>query len=120
MHHYNFEKLEVWNLGISLVKEIYNLVKKFPEDEKYGLTSQIKRSAISIPTNIAEGVSRLNDKEKARYLEIAYGSAIEVLNHIIIARTLSFTNEEEESIVRTKINELTNKLNAFHQKLKKI
>ena len=84
-YQYNFERLEIWELSISFSVEIYSATGKFPPTEKYGLISQIRRAANSISANIAEGNSRLGNKEKARFIQIAYGSAIEVLNHLILS-----------------------------------
>jgi len=70
----NYRNLEVWKLGILLVKEIYALSNNFPNDEKFGLSSQIKRAAVSIPSNIAEGYGRGSDKDFRRFLLIARGS----------------------------------------------
>jgi len=93
--------------------------KKFPASEKFGLVSQLRRSSSSISSNIAEGVSRFSTKDKARFIEIAYGSTIEVLNHFILSKELEFIDQKELAIYREKINELSNKINAFYQNLKK-
>jgi len=85
-----YRDLEVWKKSIKLVKEVYYLVNEFPDDEKYGLTSQIKRAVVSIPSNIAEGASRYSDKESCRFIDIALGSIAEVETQIIIAKELGF------------------------------
>jgi four helix bundle protein len=72
MHLYSFEKLEVWKAFIQLAKKIYNDTKSFPDDEKFGLISQMRRCSISIASNIAEGTVRLTHKDKAHFLTIAY------------------------------------------------
>ncbi|MGZ0016593.1 four helix bundle protein [Yeosuana sp. AK3] len=72
MHVYSFEKLEVWKVSIQLAKKIYHDTKSFPDDEKFGLISQIRRCSISIASNIAEGTARLTHKDKAPFLTIAY------------------------------------------------
>jgi len=119
MHEYNFEKLEIWKLAIQLAVNVYKTTKKFPASEKFGLVSQLRRSSSSISSNIAEGVSRFSTKDKARFIEIAYGSTIEVLNHFILSKELEFIDQKELTIYREKINELSNKINAFYQNLKK-
>ncbi|MFN0293165.1 four helix bundle protein [Pedobacter helvus] len=75
---YTFEKLEVWQLSRSFVKELYEITKSFPKDEQYGLTSQIRRAAVSISSNIAEVSSRLTTKDKAHFTMIAFSSTMEV------------------------------------------
>ncbi|HMR90298.1 MAG TPA: four helix bundle protein [Saprospiraceae bacterium] len=119
MKYYSFEKLEIWKLSIELGVSIYAFTQKLPTEEKFGLVSQLKRASSSISTNISEGVSRFTDKEKARFIEISYGSTIEVLSHLLFAQALGFIEEQELNSFRLKINELTNKLNSFHLHLKK-
>ena len=115
MRLYSFEKLEVWQLGRELTVDIYRISRDFPEDEKFGLTSQIRRAAISITSNIAEGSSRQTGKEQARFTEIAFGSLLEVLNQIIIASDLEYIEKEVVSNERTLIEELGNKLNKLRE-----
>ncbi len=117
MKFYSFEKLEIWKLSIALGVSIYTFTKKLPSDEKFGLISQLKRASSSISTNIAEGVSRFTDKEKSRFIEISYGSTIEVMSHLLFAYELGLIEEQDLNNFRLKINELTNKLNAFHTQL---
>ena len=74
----DFQKLTIWQKGIEITKRIYELSKQLPRNEEYGLVSQIKRSAVSIPSNIAEGASRKSNKDFARFLEIAIGSTFEL------------------------------------------
>ena len=82
----SFKDLFVWQKGIELVNDIYKLTKQFPEDEVYGLTSQIRRAAISIPANIAEGCGRGTTKNYIQFLEISRGSLLELETLIIIAK----------------------------------
>ena len=110
MRLYSFEKLEVWQLARKFTKEIYRISSAFPDEEKFGLTSQIRRAAISVSSNIAEGSSRRSGIEQARYTEIAYGSLLEVLNQLILAGDLNFIPEKEIKIQRPIIEELVNKL----------
>ena len=88
------KKLEVWKFSIELVKEIYLLTQSFPQNEIYGLTSQIRRAAISIPSNISEGLSRNSSKEKSRFLEIARSSIVELDTQIEISLQLNFVNKD--------------------------
>ena len=115
MYTYPFEKLEVWQLARMLRKDIYAVVNKFPKEELFGLTSQLKRSASSIGDNISEGSARLSAKDRAHFFVVAYSSAIETVNHIIGASDLNYINENEYLYFRTKLEELTNKINSLHK-----
>lgn len=86
----NYKDLIVWQKSIQLVVSIYDLVSRFPREEIYGITSQIKRSAVSIPSNIAEGSKRKTVKDFGHFLAIAYGSASELQTQIDIVRLLPF------------------------------
>ena len=116
-YEFYFEKLEVWKNARSFVTSIYETTKVFPSDEKYGLTSQIRRSALSIMANIAEGMSRKTTKEKKRFINIAYGSAIETLNFIIIAQDLNLITTEDYHTLRKDLEYIANQLNALHRTL---
>lgn len=117
MREFYFEKLEVWKEARIFTREIYIVSKNFPDEEKFGLTSQIRRSAMSISANIAEGSSRKTDKDKARFINVAYSSAIEVLNYLILSKDLEWLKEEEYIELREKIEKITNQLNSFYKVL---
>lgn len=89
-----YRELDVWNKSIELVEEIYKISASFPSDEKFGLTSQIRRAATSIPCNIAEGFGREHLKEYLHHLSMSKGSLLEVETQIIIAVKLSFVKKE--------------------------
>ena len=92
--------LDVWNKSVELVTEVYEITKNFPKDEMFGLTSQIRRSAVSIPSNIAEGSARKGNKEFAQFLYISLGSAAELETQFIIANNLKYMSSNEyESII---------------------
>lgn len=92
----SYKDLKVWQQGITLVKHIYELTSSFPKDELYGLTSQLRRAAVSVPSNIAEGSSRKNSKKEfVRFLHIAYGSLAEIETQLIIAQELGFASKEQ-------------------------
>jgi len=112
-----FEKLEVWQNSRSFVKEIYTITTNFPDNEKFGLISQIRRASLSISANIAEGMSRNTDKDKARFISISFGSAIEVVNFLILANDLNMINEKDYMQLREKLEKITNQLNSLHNKL---
>lgn len=98
---FSFEQLEMWNLSMDFVTEIYELLKQFPENEKYALTSQIRRAAISVPSNIAEGTGRSSIKEKLHFNEIAMGSLVEVICQLNIAKRVGYINEDDFSRFKT-------------------
>ena len=97
----NFRELDIWNLSRELVKEIYFLMKIMPDEEKYGLTSQIKRSVISIPSNIAEGCAKKSNKDFSRFLEISLGSCYELETQLILCTDVDLIPEKniEEKII---------------------
>ncbi|MEO1033087.1 MAG: four helix bundle protein [Bacteroidota bacterium] len=113
MKIYSFEKLDVWQESIALVKIIYSLTESFPIDEKFGLTSQLKRATVSISSNLAEGTSRATPKDKAYFTTIFFSSAMEVLNQLIISKDLGFISENDYILARNKIEKITNMLNAL-------
>ena len=86
----NFREYDVWIDGMDIVKSIYTIVTDFPSSEKFSLTSQITRSAVSIPSNIAEGASRNSEKDFARFLEISLGSAFELETQLRVANQLNY------------------------------
>lgn len=89
----NFRNLNVWKKGVNLVKEVYRLSSLLPEEEKFGLKSQICRAAVSVPSNIAEGSSRNSEIEYKRFLEIAMGSLFELETQLILIHELCFLSE---------------------------
>ena len=91
---FNFEKLEVWQKAIEFADYVYLVTKTFPDDERFGLTSQMRRATVSISSNIAEGSSRYSRDDYARFLQIATGSVFEVVSQSFIARRQNFLSEE--------------------------
>ncbi len=110
---FSFEKLNVWIDSKELVKIIYTVTRKFPSEERFGLTSQLRRASISVASNLAEGTSRKTNKDKAHFSTISYSSLMEVLNQIIIAKELDFLETKEYMNIRTQIEKVANKLNAL-------
>lgn len=102
--------LIVWQNGIRLVTEIYNLTKNFPKEELYGLATQMRRSAISIPSNIAEGSARNHNKEFIQFLYVALGSCAELETQLIISLNLGFINNETLESFMEKIKDIRNML----------
>ena len=98
--------LKVWQKGIELVKSIYEITQSFPSNEQFGLVSQMRRAAVSIPSNIAEGCGRNSDKELIHFLYIALGSASELETQIIISQELSFLQPEKSEQMQSLIFEI--------------
>jgi len=101
-----YKDLKIWQKGILLVKEVYKITEKMPRVEVYGLTNQIRRSAVSIPSNIAEGQSRQHEKEFKQFLYLALGSLAELETQLIIANELNYVNREDLKGVGEKIVEI--------------
>ena len=114
-YKYAFENLEVWKESREFVAQIYIISKDFPIEEKYGLSTQIRRAAVSIVSNIAEGISRKSNKEKIRFIEISYGSLMEVYCQLCIALDLKYINKEQLDQYKDIIDKLANKLNALNR-----
>ncbi len=113
MYIYYFEKLNVWKISRKLVKDIYKITAGFPETELYGLTGQIRRAALSIHTNIAEGSARNSNKDQIRFTTFAYSSSMELLNLLILSVDLNYLDNEDFVSLRQSIEEISNKLNAL-------
>jgi four helix bundle protein len=113
MYTYSFEKLEVWNEAKEFAKSIYILTSTFPDSEKFGLISQLRRASVSICSNIAEGSARHSYKDKAHFTAMAFSSAIEVLNQLILSFELNIIIEDDYLKLRRDIESVTNKLNGL-------
>ncbi|MFT3992305.1 MAG: four helix bundle protein [Luteolibacter sp.] len=92
---FGFEKLEVWQCAIEFADTVYAITRHFPADERFGLTNQMRRAAVSISSNIAEGTSRLSRKDFTRFLEIASGSLFEVVSQSYIGRNQGFLSDAD-------------------------
>jgi four helix bundle protein len=113
----SYQDLEVWQKAMDLVEDCYRLTREFPDNEVYGLSSQLQRSAVSIPANIAEGRERGRTKEFLHHLSIAYGSLAELETHILIARRLNYVNEENLRQLMDRIAEIGRMLNGLRGSL---
>jgi four helix bundle protein len=111
--------LIVWQKARVLVKEIYTKTSGFPASELYGLTSQMRRAAVSIPANIAEGAGRGSTKEYAHFISIATGSAVELETHLFIAHDLGFLNEANKNGLEDLLNEVLRMLKRMREALRK-
>ncbi len=115
MHTYSFEKLEVWQKAMILVKKIYKVTSDFPSEEKFGLISQIRRAAISVTCNLAEGSSRTSKKDQAHFTQLSFSSLMEVLNILIVSNDLAFIDQNNLMELRNIIEEISNGLNALRK-----
>ena len=112
----NYKDLVVWQKAIAFVSEIYLLTKGFPSDERFSLTDQMRRAAVSIPSNIAEGHARKSKADFARFLRISYGSSAEIETQLIIAKNLNYLTDPQLQEPLQKITELQKMLNALMSK----
>lgn len=112
-----YKDLKVWQKADELAFEIYRLTKKLPKDEIYGLTSQLRRAALSIPTNIVEGYARKGDKELARFVNISIGSLAEVEYLLSFARRLEYFSGGDYEKIETLRNEVGGLLWSFYKKV---
>ena len=114
---FNFEKLDVWQKAIDFADLIYNRTRTFPPDERLGLTNQLRRAAVSISSNIAEGSSRSSKGDFARFVEIATGSVFEVVSQAFIAQRQRLLNENEFRQIYTDAEELSRMLSGLRKSL---
>ena len=114
---YSFEKLKVWEESRNLVCSVYTLLKKFPKYELFGLSDQIRRAVISIPSNIVEGNIKKSVKERLHFFEISYGSLLEVYCQLIISKDLGYITETDLSDIKTKINKVSYLLTKLKQSI---
>jgi four helix bundle protein len=115
---HNFKELKIWTKALDLSVSVYKVTASFPKDDRFGLISQIKRSAVSIPSNIAEGAGRNSDKEFIYFLSVANGSAYEIQTQLLISNNLNFL---KDNVLESMLNELDEiqKMNYNFQKIPK-
>ena len=114
---FTFEKLDVWQKAIDFADLVYNHTRNFPADERFGLTNQMRRAAVSISSNIAEGTSRMSQTDFARFIEIATGSVFEVVSQSFICRRQGFLNEENFRAMYTAGDEIGRMLSGLQKSL---
>jgi len=115
---HNLKELKIWNKAIDLTVDVYKATSTFPSDERFGLTSQSRRSAVSIPSNIAEGAARNSNKEFNNFLGIANGSSYELQTQLVISNRLNLLNDNLLNDLLQQIDELQKMNFAFQQMLK--
>jgi four helix bundle protein len=113
----HYRELVAWQKGVALVTDVYRLTAGFPKQEIYGLTSQIRRAAASIPANIAEGQGRMSRGEFRQFLGHARGSVFELETHLVIARNLGFASEEETTQLMAEVHRMGRLLNELLKSL---
>ncbi|MCQ2287576.1 MAG: four helix bundle protein [Muribaculaceae bacterium] len=113
----NYQKLLFWQRSQAFVSTIYRETANFPRDELFGLTSQLRRAVVSIPTNIAEGSGRDSKKDFAHFLRIAIGSACEVECELLIARDLGFIDNSQSQLLLNEIKEIKSVIDSYKNKL---
>ncbi len=114
----DFKKLEVWTDAIEFCAKIYETTKKFPDDERYGLTSQLRRASASISTNIAEGAGRRTEGDFRQFLYVAMGSVKECETLLILSAKLGYLSQEDFGKLGERLEILAKKLNKFIQSIK--
>jgi four helix bundle protein len=115
----DFRNLKIWERAHGLVLEVYKATAAFPKEEIYGLTSQIRRAAASIPCNIAEGCGKASDADLANYIQIAMGSASELDYELQLAHDLNYLPADVYSVLSEELTEIRKMMNAFVQRLRK-
>lgn len=113
---HNYKNLKIWKLGLEIVDDVYEILKGFPKEEKFGLTSQISRCSISIPSNIAEGSSRTN-KSFSHFIDIALGSSFELETQLLIAFKRNYIIKEQLKQVGEKMEEFQKMTMGFQNNL---
>jgi len=116
---HQFEKLKIWQKAMDIVENVYKVCSELPSDEKFNLISQIKRCAVSIPSNIAEGSGRNSNNEFAHFLGIANGSTYELITQLMISKRLKLITEEKISTIINELVEVSNMNFALQRSLKK-
>ena len=117
-YQFSYRKLNVYQSSKMLVKEIYKMVHLFPKNEYYALGDQMRRAVVSIPSNIAEGTAKVSPKEQFHFLEIAYGSLMELMCQTEIAYDLSYINQGQFHIIETMIGDIYRMLSSMQGSLK--
>ncbi len=115
---HQFKELLIWQKSRNFCSEIYSVTSTFPNEEKFGITNQLRRASVSIPSNIAEGSSRNSNKDFSRFLEIAIGSAYEIETQLLIASDLGFIKTEKLVLIINQLDEIIKMISKFKSTLK--
>ena len=117
MEEQKYKKLQVYNKALELVVHVYALIKKFPREEQFALGDQLRRAVISVPSNIAEGTGRVSTKDRAHFVEIAYGSLMETNCQLEIAMKLGYITREELRVESQECEEIARMLSGLRASL---
>ncbi len=117
MDSFGFRDLRVYQTSRDLVKTIYSVLAAYPSNEQYALCDQLRRASVSVPSNIAEGMSRSSDKEKTHFIEISYGSLMEVLCQMEISKELNYVTEEQMKDIENQITIIAKQLSKLRTTL---
>jgi len=117
VYMFRFEKLDVWRKSVEFADRVYEVTRGFPSDERFGLTSQLRRAAVSISSNLAEGSGRSSDKDFAHFVQIAYGSVMEVVSQIHIAKRQALLAEEPFRDLYLQADEISRMLSGLRSSL---
>ena len=115
----NFKELKIWQKGFDIAVKSFSLIGTFPKEEKFGISSQITKSAVSIPSNIAEGSSRFSEKDYYRFIEISLGSTFELETQLLVAKAANFGSHELRDEILKDLDEEEKMLISFMNKLNK-
>lgn len=115
----SYRDLDVWQKGMDLVVACYEMAKQFPSEERYGLTSQLRRAVVSVPANIAEGHGRNHTREFLHHLSIAYGSLMETETHVLIAQRVNYTSDSTVNLILQLTSEIGRMLNGLQRSLER-
>ena len=115
---HRFKDLEIWKRSRVFSSKIYEVTSKFPDSERFGLTNQLRRASVSIPSNIAEGSSRNSNKDFSSFLEIAIGSAYEIETQLLISKDLNLVSEETLELLISELIEITKMMSKFRSTLR--
>ncbi|MBR8538359.1 four helix bundle protein [Carboxylicivirga sediminis] len=113
MYQFSFEKLKVWQLSRQFVVKIYKITANFPDEEKFGLIKQLRRAAVSISSNLAEGSARLSGKDQQKFYQYSFSSLMEVLNQLIISSDLNYITSQQLEELRTDCEEISRMINGM-------
>ncbi len=114
---FRFEKLDVWQRALELADDVYTMTRRFPDEERFGLTSQMRRSSVSVSSNVAEGSGRISRKDFGRFVEVAYSSLMEVISEAFVAKRQGFMTEPEFDKVYSLAEEIARMLSSLRNKL---
>ena len=117
---HNFKELQVWQRGIDIAQNVYQLTSSFPSEEKFGIISQIRRCAVSVPSNIAEGSGRKTDKDFSNFLSYSLGSQFELETQLIISNRVGFMSNEQLTNTTKELNEIQKMTRTLIEKFSKV